>query len=105
MVKALASTDTIFTRKATLETSEPASREKIRPISRKNGAPAGWGTCSLKAQAINSPQSQKLAVGSAVSVKVTRETSNTNQPPRLFSLLKLISINRLFERNLDKITK
>jgi len=32
----------------------------------KNGAPGGCPTSSLKAEEMNSPQSQKLAVGSIV---------------------------------------
>ena len=37
-----------------------------RPIIMNKGAPGGWPTSSLLAVARNSPQSQKLAVGSTV---------------------------------------
>ena len=39
---------------------------KKRARSMKKGAPGGWPTSSLNAEAMNSPQSQKLAVGSMV---------------------------------------
>lgn len=39
---------------------------KNRARSMKKGAPGGWPTSSLYAEAMNSPQSQKLAVGSMV---------------------------------------
>lgn len=38
----------------------------ILPNSRKRGAPGGWVTSNSFEQAINSPQSQKLAVGATV---------------------------------------
>ena len=44
-----------------------ASMVNMRMITMKNGAPGGCPTMSLSAQAMNSPQSQKLAVGSMVS--------------------------------------
>ena len=67
IVKALARSDNIFMVNATFVTSFPAKRVKNRPRSIKNGAPGGCPTSSLKAVAMNSPQSQKLAVGSMVS--------------------------------------
>lgn len=66
--KAEDKTETIFTQKATWVTSDPAKRENIRPTKRKNGAPGGCGTINLYETAINSPQSQKLPVGSTVKV-------------------------------------
>jgi hypothetical protein len=91
MVNALAKTETMFTINATLVTSDPANMDAILPIRRKKGAPAGCGTCNLYAQAINSPQSQKLAVGSTVSVNVINEMVKTSHPPILFKFLKFIS--------------
>ena len=32
-----------------------------RPINTNKGAPGGWGTCSLKQELTNSPQSHKAA--------------------------------------------
>ena len=39
----------------------------MRPVKIKNGAPGGCPTSNFDADAINSPQSQKEAVGSMVS--------------------------------------
>lgn len=61
--------------------------EKRRPKRRKNGAPGGWGTCSLNEQAMNSPQSQKLAVRSTVIAYVISATAKTSQPDRMFRRL------------------
>ena len=47
MVKALDTTDIIFTQKATRLTSPRANKENMRPINKKSGAPGGWGTCNL----------------------------------------------------------
>ena len=62
---ALESTLTMFTHQATVSSLE-AKMAKKRPRRRKKGAPGGWGTSSSLAQAMNSPQSQKLAVGAMV---------------------------------------
>jgi hypothetical protein len=67
MVKALARAERMFTVTATLVTSPPAKRVKSRPSTMKKGAPGGCPTSILNAVAMNSPQSQKLAVGSMVS--------------------------------------
>ena len=42
------------------------NRVKRRAISWKTGFPGGWPTSSLYDEAMNSPQSQKEAVGSIV---------------------------------------
>ena len=47
MVKALDTTDIIFTQKATRLTSPRANNENMRPINKKSGAPGGCGTCNL----------------------------------------------------------
>ena len=63
---ALARADITFTIKATFDVSFPANSVKKRAITIKTGFPGGWPTSSLYAEAINSPQSQRLAVGSMV---------------------------------------
>jgi hypothetical protein len=65
IVKALANADMTLTITGILAV-EGASMVKMRPRIMNNGAPGGWPTSSLKAVVINSPQSQKLAVGSIV---------------------------------------
>jgi len=66
MVKALAIALNTFTAYGTVSgsTNAPASLAKIM----KSGAPGGWPTSNLYAVAMNSPQSQKLAVGSMVAI-------------------------------------
>jgi hypothetical protein len=71
---------------ATLEVSLPANNEAILPIIRNKGAPGGWPTCSLNAARMNSPQSQKLTVGSRVNRYTIEEKININHPVRLFHL-------------------
>ncbi len=65
MVKALASADMMFTITAAPE--GPLKSVKIRPTIINSGAPGGCPTSNLYEVVINSPQSQKLAVGSMVS--------------------------------------
>src|SRR5512133_2385446 len=66
IVRALASPDMAFTIIATFETSPPAKFAKKRARIMKRGAPGGWPTSSLKEEAMNSPQSHRLVVGSIV---------------------------------------
>ena len=47
IVRALDTTDIIFTQKATRLTSPRANKENMRPINKKRGAPGGCGTCNL----------------------------------------------------------
>ena len=54
-----------------------------------NGAPGGCPTCSPTEVVINSPQSQRLAVGSAVSMYVSVAIRNTTQPVTRLIILKL----------------
>ena len=56
----------------------------------KRGAPGGCPTSSLYADAINSPQSQKLDVGSTVSRYTTVAISHTDHPVQMLRRLKLI---------------
>ena len=65
MVKALAKADMELIITAALA-GLPPNKEKKRPMIIKNGAPGGCPTSSLNEVVINSPQSQKLAVGSMV---------------------------------------
>ena len=63
---------------------------KKRPIITKRGAPGGWGIWSLYALETNSPQSQKLPVGSIVITYTVQAITPTIQPTILFTRLKLI---------------
>ena len=45
---------------------EGAKSDAMRPSNMKSGAPGGCPTWSLNAVAMNSPQSQRLTVGSSV---------------------------------------
>lgn len=65
-VKALMIAEKAFAIAATLVTSLPAKRVKKRVSNMKIAHPGGWPTSSLKPVAMNSPQSQRLAVGSKV---------------------------------------
>ena len=56
----------------------------------KRGAPGGCPTSNLYADAINSPQSQKLDVGSTVNRYTTVAISHTDHPVRILRRLKLI---------------
>ena len=67
MVKPLASADIEFTILAALAAPPPPRRIKNLPNIIKKGAPGGWPTSNLNDVVINSPQSQKLTVGSIVS--------------------------------------
>ncbi len=66
IVNALARADIEFTIAATFEIFPPAKRVKNRAITINTGFPGGCPTSSLNADAMNSPQSQRLAVGSIV---------------------------------------
>jgi hypothetical protein len=72
-----------------------ANREKKRPISKKKGAPGGCPTSNLKAAAINSPQSQKLEVGSMVSKYTIAAMAKANQPIKLLYKLNFFIIEKL----------
>ena len=66
MVNELARAESVLIIIAACVTSVPAKMEKKRAMSIQKGAPGGCPTSSLKAEAINSPQSQRLVVGSMV---------------------------------------
>ncbi len=67
IVKALESTDTMLTIKATCSLPE-AKIDINAPTIWKSGAPGGWPISSLAAVEMYSPQSQKLNDGSTVRV-------------------------------------
>src|SRR5690606_16995252 len=87
IVNALARADIAFMVSATLDGS-PANNVEKRPSNKKKGAPGGCPTSSLYAEEINSPQSQKLVVGSMVRMYTTAETTKASHPNRLFKRLK-----------------
>src|SRR5690349_20575619 len=68
MVKELIRADRMFTMMGIIFTLPPPKREKIFASIRNSGAPGGWPTSNLLAVAMNSPQSQKLPVGSIVMI-------------------------------------
>jgi hypothetical protein len=74
---------------AAFEASPNEKSVAIRPIIRKSGAPGGCPTCSLNAERMNSPQSQKLTVGSRVRRYTTVETPKRTHPVILFRRRKL----------------
>ena len=67
-VKALASADMAFTIAATFDSLLPAKRVKNLAIIMKTGFPGGCPISSLYDEAMNSPQSHRLAVGSMVMI-------------------------------------
>ena len=87
IVKALASAERALTHIATWVVSD-ANRLKKWPMSMKNGAPGGWPTSSFQAEEMNSPQSQKDAVGSIVRRYVAAAMAKTSHPQSLFHNLK-----------------
>src|SRR5690554_2293851 len=66
---------------------EGANKVKNFAKIKKKGAPGGCPTCNLNDAAINSPQSQKLAVGSIVARYTIAATIHTSQPIIKFNLL------------------
>jgi hypothetical protein len=68
IVSPLDKADMVLTIRATKAALPKARREKNLPMSWNIGAPGGCPTCSLKAVAIYSPQSQKEAEASEVRI-------------------------------------
>jgi hypothetical protein len=87
IVKALASAERAFTHIATCVVSD-ANRLKKCPMSMKNGAPGGCPTSNFQAEEMNSPQSQKDAVGSIVRRYVAAAMAKTTHPHSVFHNLK-----------------
>ena len=100
MVNALTSADKAFA-KTGINSLVGASIVKKRTISIKNGAPGGWPTSNLYPLAINSPQSQKLAVGSMVAKYTNEAIAKIIQPPILLyfrkELKSILSIKSRFD--------
>ena len=67
-------------------------RVKMRAISWKVGFPGGWPTSSLYDDAMNSPQSQKEAVGSIVERYVKADTTKAAAAAILFHKLNFFSV-------------
>ena len=72
---------------ATMWTSPNENNEINLPSNKNVGAPGGCPTSSLYEQEINSPQSQKLAVGSDVRKKMVIAVKPTSQPKTLLMIL------------------
>jgi hypothetical protein len=58
----------------------------------KNGVPGGWGTPRVKAQAMNSPQSQKESVGAMVLKKTTNGINRLKPPKKIVTILTTLSL-------------
>jgi hypothetical protein len=71
--------------------SDPSGKsENNRPIATNNGVPGGCGTPMMYDVAINSPQSQKAAVGATLyqyTMKTTREVAEKSSSLILFSVI------------------
>ena len=65
-----------------------AKMANSREIIMNNGAPGGCPTCKPTEVVINSPQSHRLAVGSAVRIYVRLAMRKTTQPAKRFTNLK-----------------
>ncbi len=87
IVNELAKADITFTHTGTFVRSLPANSVKNFAISSKNELPGGWPTSNLYEVAINSPQSQKLAVGSIVNKYTKEAIAKITQPEILFRSL------------------
>jgi hypothetical protein len=90
IVNALASADIELTIAATLVTSPPAKNVKNLASTIKTWLPGGCPISSLYAEAMNSPQSQRLAVGSIVRRYVIAAITKTIHP-----VILLINLNFL----------
>ena len=62
------------------------------PTITKNGVPGGGGTPRVKAQAMNSPQSQKERVGAIVFKKTMNGMTRLNPPRRIDTILTTLSL-------------
>ena len=89
-VKELLSTERPLAAKAAV--SGPMGTIRKRASNMKKGAPGGWPTSSLYAEAMNSPQSQKLAVGSTVRTKTSVARAHMAHPVRLLSRSKRMQV-------------
>ena len=90
MVNELLSTDSPFAANAAFSGLIGIMRNRANNM--KNGAPGGCPTSSLYAEAMNSPQSQKLAVGSTVRKYTKVAAAQTAHPVTLFKRSKRIQL-------------
>ena len=90
MVNELLSTDNPFAANAAFSGLMGIMRNLANNM--KNGAPGGCPTSSLYAEAMNSPQSQKLAVGSTVRKYTKVAAAQTAHPVTLFKRSKRIQL-------------
>lgn len=95
IVRALAIPEKALTIMATFSTLSPAKKEKNLAIIMNNGAPGGCPICNLYELAMNSPQSQRLTVGSRVERYTAADNKNTVQPSILFASLNLSIVQLL----------
>ena len=65
-------------------------------MSIKNGAPGGCPTSNFQALEMNSPQSQKEAVGSIVRRYVAAAIAKTTQPQSVFHNLNCFILSLIF---------
>src|SRR5690606_1278917 len=79
-----------FTARAAFCGLSPNKMIKNLPKRTNKGAPGGWGICSLYAVDINSPQSQRLPVGSIVITYTVVAISPIIHPAILLTLLNVI---------------
>jgi hypothetical protein len=77
---------------ATLVTSPKERIVNILPMRRESGVPGVCGTSSLYDEAINSEQSQRLAVGSKVIRYVKNEIRNVSNPKICFHRFTVNSV-------------
>ena len=102
IVNELLSTDNPLAANAAV--SGPMGIMNNRANSMKNGAPGGCPTSSLYAEAMNSPQSQKLAVGSTVKKYTTVATNQTAHPVKLLRRSKRMQL-QVFVRSLPFLVR
>ena len=93
----LAVLDKWFIISATKWTLPKANNETILPNNKNVGAPGGCPTSSLYEQEINSPQSQKLAVGSEVRKNTVMAVKPTSQPKIVLIVLKFFMVIFMFQ--------
>ena len=85
IVNELLKAESAFAKTAAVSGVENTMRKRASNM--KKGAPGGWPTSNLYAEAMNSPQSQKLAVGSMVDRYTMVATAQMPHPVQLLSFL------------------
>jgi hypothetical protein len=82
-----------FIIRATYAVFPKANKEDSRDINIKRGAPGGCPACNLYEVAINSPQSQRLVVGSTVRKYTMVAIAKHIQPAILFNFLNSMNVD------------